>query len=429
MNSNGLPDVPDQLLGGASKIRPPNPGQNEPWMLMAIYNTESEIISPRNFSANPAEEASRNDSNSGVTESNASTQPVLTTCTNTRQTAGLQLSGPIPNTRTTRMRTQDSILDLEQIKNLSLSDQQQLIQNPKVTKLDLRDQIYLHQVLMDSLVKEYRSKIEDLGFCGDDGKNQAVAQKNKNVSPDGVARYQCLVEGCEKDFSRDRDRERHRRTVHANEGTGPNRAPRRGYACLEPGCERRNLSFSRKDNATAHGLNSADAARLVGEVPVSGADQKTSITHAQLIAARGVHGSGFRDGEIHVAPPNFTDFSAGLGNALNMEPVHQELWSTTGGDIYCGRVQRGVDFNTIAVSGSQIILPPQEYNHASTQFSQDLGDIGLQMYGQLRPFIGEEFVGGLTDVAGCEVASNFQGANEGVGEILIGYARPGAQDA
>ncbi|RVD87098.1 uncharacterized protein DFL_005343 [Arthrobotrys flagrans] len=54
--------------------------------------------------------------------------------------------------------------DLESVKRLSLSDQQELIQNPKVTKLDLQDQIDLHETLVETLRIEYRLKMEDLGL-------------------------------------------------------------------------------------------------------------------------------------------------------------------------------------------------------------------------------------------------------------------------
>ncbi|KAK6340062.1 hypothetical protein TWF730_001835 [Orbilia blumenaviensis] len=160
---------------------------------------------------------------------------------------------------------------IQDMANLSLLDQQRLIQQPIVTKLDIKDQIKVHTIMLERLKVEQESRIQ--GFK----EHISIAKINQQAVPDptddekslvegnGVQksdkRFECTFKDCKKTFTRDSDRRRHEETtakhrnlppsVGVSQGPGPMRTPRQRHMSSENGY-RGGEPFARTENAIAH---------------------------------------------------------------------------------------------------------------------------------------------------------------------------------
>ncbi|KAF3277028.1 hypothetical protein TWF970_005895 [Orbilia oligospora] len=367
------------------------------------------------------------------------------------------------------------ILDLGRIKNLSLSDHQGLIQNPKVTKLDIRDQIALHEALVEKLNAEYRSRVDNLqrslhsgsgeikpvnmiNFRNIDevepekgkgkGKEellkglkeleQKLFQPKRSNRLGDIAKHYCTVEDCDKTFGRSSDRERHERTVHVHGGSGPNRLPRKRYVCLEPSCKRSEefsgleaKEFSRKDNAKAHvtkihKLRGLDAVKKIGErkILVGDLEQKSEgwpTTNPQEpfpIQAR-TH---------KIVSSKHTDLQAdyfSFESGLNAEVLRGDWWSDARGELSSQTSHNETSLNNVAISSC--FLPSQRQSINSLQLHQNQNDITI--LGEKKPisFARKEFGDDLANTIDESTAPQSRIAEESSGVITIGYVEPGAE--
>ncbi|KAF3212873.1 hypothetical protein TWF192_000235 [Orbilia oligospora] len=419
---------------------PPPPGQSKPWMLMAV----------------PELTALSNSETISLQKTYPSLQPSIIqpvplsslmphSVTNT-QLQKLEVDSQKSGSRV--IKGQD-ILDLERINDLSLSDHQGLIQNPKVTKLDIRDQIALHEALVEKLNAEYRSRVENLqrslhsgsgeiksvnmikfhnidkGKPEEGGKGgeellrgleklekNPFQPKRSNILADTV-RFCCTVEDCDRTFGRNSDRERHERTVHVHGGSGPNRLPRKRYVCLEPSCKRSEefsgleaKEFSRRDNVKVHvtkvhKLRGLDAEKKIGEREILVGDLEqtsegwpTTDPHEPFPIQAGTH-KIFSSKHADLQADYFS-FESGL----NAEVLRGNWWSDARGEPSSQTSHSEISLDNVAVSGS--FLPSQRQCGNSLQLHQKQSDITL-------------------------LAPKFRIAEESSGVITIGYVEPGAE--
>ncbi|KAK6522980.1 hypothetical protein TWF281_002407 [Arthrobotrys megalospora] len=331
------PNTINQMLEGAGEGFPnstfppaPHPSYFEPWKAMALGNALEQYppISPLHLEAHHGNSFGASTVGNGMV-----TRPQLVV--EIPQPMHLQVPTPaVFKNQTPGIRRTSYIdfLDLKRIRKFPLSTQQELIQNPKVTKLDLRDQIALHEILLDSLIAAYRSKAESFGmgfFAGpeafrykkgtstssnDDeefgiggnageytGEETLVSEGayNENILPREIRqvrrtpRFQCNIEGCDRSFSRKADRDRHENSLHSSAGPARSRAKR--YVCLEDGCRRdQHKPFNRKDNLKSHimakhSVNGGDAEGLIGEICDAQGERAIDMSEDETKVMRQTH--------------------------------------------------------------------------------------------------------------------------------------------
>ncbi|KAF3106866.1 hypothetical protein TWF102_009113 [Orbilia oligospora] len=443
---------------------PPLLGQSEPWMLMAVPE-----LTARSGSENISLQKNYPSLQPSIIQPVPSSSPIPHSVTNL-QLQKLEVDSQDIVRRV--IKGQDS-LDLGQIKNLSLSDHQGLIQNPKVTKLDIRDQIALHEALVEKLNAEYRSRVENLqrslhsgsseikpvnmiNFHNIDevepkkgkGKEELLRgleeleqkpfQLKRSNRLTDIAKFCCTVEDCDKTFGRNSDRERHERTVHIHGGSGPNRLPRKRYVCLEPSCKRSEefsgleaKEFSRKDNAKAHvtkihKLHGLDAAKKIGEREILVGDLEqtsegwpTTNPHEPFpIQARTHKIFSSKRADLQA---DYFSFESGL----NAGVLRGNWRSDARGELSSQTSHGEISLDNVAVSGC--LLPSQRQCSNSLQLHQKQSDITLLGEKKLISFARKEFGDDLANTIDEPTAPQFRIPEKSSGVITIGYVEPGVE--
>ncbi|KAK6519939.1 hypothetical protein TWF506_000233 [Arthrobotrys conoides] len=448
---------------------PPLPGQSEPWMLMAVPEVRalpqelpSQNIYP-DLSLSTFAGTHQSSHNSGTARTRSSSalqryvpQPIISQLVMNTQPPVPSLDSLMIGSRAAKGR---GVLDIEEIKKLSLSDQQDLIQNPKVTKLDLQDQIKLHIALVEKLNAEYRLKIEEFRrslrskseenesgdlvdfkqndeikpvedlLSGFEDFEQKPVPKKRYSRPTETVRFCCTIENCDKTFVRNRDRERHERTVHVHGGTGPTRGTRKRYTCLEPSCKR-NEEFSRRDNAKAHvarvhNISRLDAANHIGERWI---DEEKLLSKQQRTI--GLQESS--ENQTHEVGFSFyTGFQPefpNLSDGLHTENFDGSWESDISEELSSQEPHQKMNASSASVSsgGLQCAKPRSP---RAPQIHQGQSDIVLLGNKKSVPLIRKGSADGLANMINGTTALHSQMPKENSGVILIGYEKPVVQGA